>query len=61
MTHKIRVQGGTILYQAVDENTDLEEFSNMVVEVNETQVEEEEVLSNRVYFFSRQSGKIKFQ
>lgn len=39
----------------------MEELERMVKEVNETQVEEEEVLSNRVYFFSRQSGKIKFQ
>jgi hypothetical protein len=38
-----------------------EELERMVKEVNETQVEEEEVLSNQVYFFSRRSGKIKYQ
>ena len=31
-----------------------EEIEEMVTEINETQVEEEEVLSNRVYFYNIQ-------
>ena len=34
---------------------DLEE---MVREINETQVEEEEVLSDRVYYFSRKENRL---
>ena len=35
-----------------------EELSSMVREINNTQLSREEVLSDRVYFYSRQSGKI---
>lgn len=35
-----------------------EEIEQMVIEINETQVEEEEVLSNRVYFYNLQEKKM---
>ena len=35
-------------------------FEKMVAEVNETQVSPEEILSNKVYYFSRNTNKISF-
>ncbi|WP_459829933.1 DUF5688 family protein [Faecalimonas hominis] len=35
-----------------------EEMERMVTEINETQVEEEEVLSNRVYFYDIRAKKM---
>lgn len=40
--------------------TDSKRLSNMVREVNETQVEEQEVLSDHVYFYSRKQNEIVY-
>ncbi|MGC4019889.1 MAG: DUF5688 family protein [Muricomes sp.] len=37
---------------------DTEEMNEMIVEINETQVAPEEVLSNHVYFYERNEGKL---
>ena len=36
------------------------EMEKMVCEINETQVEEEEVLSNRAYYYECDTGKLLF-
>lgn len=41
------------------ENASYEELSRMVQDVNETQVSEEEILSDHVYYFSRNSNSIR--
>lgn len=38
----------------------METYSNMVREVNETQVEPEEVLSNHAYFFNKETCEISW-
>ena len=35
-----------------------EELGSMIEEINETQVEAEEVLSDRAYYYDRESGKL---
>ena len=35
-----------------------EELASMIEEINETQVEAEEVLSDRAYYYDRESGKL---
>lgn len=40
-------------------NTSYEELSHMVQDVNETQVSEEEILSDHVYYFSRNSNSVR--
>ena len=35
-----------------------EELRSMIEEINETQVEAEEVLSDRAYYYDRESGKL---
>ena len=37
-----------------------EELCEMIEEINETQVEEEEVLSNRAYYYECDTGKLLF-
>lgn len=37
-----------------------EELCEMIEEINETQVEEEEVLSNRAYYYKCDTGKLLF-
>ena len=44
----------------IDNNPDMEMYSNMVREVNETQVEPEEVLSNHAYFFNKETCEISW-
>ena len=39
-------------------NHSMEEFTKMVQEVNEIQVEAEEVLSDHAYYYSREQGKL---
>ena len=40
-------------------DTSYQELSQMVQEVNDTQVSPEEILSDHVYYFSRSSGSIR--
>lgn len=44
----------------IDNDPDMEMYSNMVCEVNETQVEPEEVLSNHAYFFNKETCEISW-
>lgn len=44
----------------IDNNPDMEMYSNMVREVNETQVEPEEVLSDHAYFFNKETCEISW-
>lgn len=44
----------------IDNNPNMETYSNMVREVNETQVEPEEVLSNHAYFFNKETCEISW-
>lgn len=44
----------------IDNNPDMEMYSNMVREVNKTQVEPEEVLSNHAYFFNKETCEISW-
>lgn len=48
-----------ILTYSEAKNTDIGFLRNMVREVNETQVEPEEFLSNNVYVYKRETGKIE--
>jgi hypothetical protein len=45
-----------VLLVPVDIGVDLAYYDNMVREVNETQLADDEVLSNHAYYFSRVSG-----
>ena len=36
-----------------------EELGSMIEEINETQVEAEEVLSDRAYYYDRESGNLR--
>jgi hypothetical protein len=40
----------------VEVSVDLAQYDSMVQEVNETQLADDEVLSNHAYFFSRANG-----
>lgn len=44
----------------IDNDPDMEMYSSMVREVNETQVEPEEVLSNHAYFFNKETCEISW-
>ena len=44
----------------IDNNPDMEMYSNMVREINETQVEPEEVLSDHAYFFNKETCEISW-
>lgn len=44
----------------IDNNPDMEMYSNMVREVNETQLEPEEVLSDHAYFFNKETCEISW-
>ena len=44
----------------VDNEPDMEMYSNMVREVNETQVAPEEVLSNHAYFFNKETCEVSW-
>lgn len=44
----------------IDNDPNMETYSNMVREVNETQVEPEEVLSNHAYFFNKETCEISW-
>jgi hypothetical protein len=45
-----------VLLVPVEVSVDLAQYDNMVQEVNETQLADDEVLSNHAYFFSRANG-----
>ena len=47
-----------VLLLPVDESREREELSSMVQEINNTQLCKEEILSDHVYYFSRETGKI---
>jgi hypothetical protein len=47
-----------VMLVPVREDENLEEFTNMVKEVNELQVAREEVLSDHIYYFDRKIGEI---
>ena len=38
---------------------DAQEFENMVYEINRTQLEPEEILTDSVYYYDREEGKIR--
>lgn len=44
----------------IDNNPDMEMYSNMVREVNETQVAPEEILSDHAYFFDKETCEISW-
>lgn len=43
-----------------DNNPDMKSYEKMVQDVNETQVEPEEVLSDHAYFFNKETGEISW-
>lgn len=47
-----------VILVAESEAPEKEELEALVKEMNETQVEEEEVLSNQVYYYDRKSGRL---
>lgn len=49
-----------VILVAESEAPEREELKEMVKEMNETQVEEEEVLSNQVYYYDIDSGRLTF-
>lgn len=50
-----------VLLIPADSPDSFEELSDMVKEVNATQLSNEEILSDHVYFYSRETGKISMQ
>ncbi len=42
----------------IDQNVDFKDFSDMVKEVNETHVTDDEILSDHVYFYSRENEQL---
>ena len=44
----------------IDNNPDMEMYSNMVRDVNKTQVEPEEILSDHAYFFNKETCEISW-
>lgn len=47
-----------VLIIPADKNSSYDELSNMVREVNATQLSKEEILSDHVYYFSKESGRL---